>query len=120
MRDKKILVIDDSIFVQSALKGILFGSYEVFFECSGEAALEFLYDRSVDLIILDINMAGIDGFETLRRLRAAGINAPVVFLTSEPKDSGADKAASLGAVGYILKPFDKAELLQTVDSLLAP
>ncbi len=117
MQDKRILVIDDSIFIQASIKELFFRSYQVFFECSGEAALEFLNDRCVDLIILDINMAGMDGFETLQRLRAQGSAAPVVMLTSESED-GEERAMALGATDYITKPFDKNRLKQIVDSLL--
>ncbi len=111
-----VLSIDDSLFIQTAIKEALSSSYELFFECSGEAALEFLSEKDVDIIILDINMAGIDGFETMRRIKQGGHTAPVVFLTSEPREIGEKQALLLGASGYVTKPFNNKELKRLIDS----
>lgn len=112
----RVLSIDDSLFVQKAIKEALSSSYELFFEYSGEAALEFLSENDADIIILDVNMAGIDGFETMRRIKQSGNSAPVIFLTSEPREIGEKQALLLGASGYVTKPFSSQELKRLIDS----
>ncbi len=112
----RVLSIDDSLFIQTSIKEALSGSYELFFEYSGEAALEFLSEQDVDIIILDVNMAGIDGFETMRRIKQSGHTAPVIFLTSEPKEIGEKQALLLGASGYVTKPFNHKEFKSLIDS----
>jgi CheY-like chemotaxis protein len=78
----------------------------------GESALEMLLEEQIDLVLLDIQMPGIDGYETCRRLKSQPdiADIPVVFITAETTATAIDKAYELGAVDYISKPFKPREV----------
>jgi DNA-binding response OmpR family regulator len=88
---------------------------------SGLAALDAVRERPPDVVLLDWMMPGLDGPETCRRLKAAATTAgiPVIFLTAKSQESEIQRGLSLGAVGYITKPFDALTLGQQVKDLLA-
>jgi DNA-binding response OmpR family regulator len=92
--------------------------YTVVLARSGEEGLEIAVGQAPDLVILDVRLPGIDGFEVLRRLRAAGSKAPVLMLTA--RDDEVDKVIGLelGADDYVTKPFGLRELLSRVKALL--
>jgi len=77
---------------------------------SGEEALERLREREFDVVLLDLNMPGIGGMETLRRVRESGASAEVVVLTGYPDVGSAIEAMKLGAYDYLTKPFKLAEV----------
>ena len=85
---------------------------------SGEEGLEFATGQAPDLVVLDVRLPGIDGFEVLRRLRAAGSKAPVLVLTA--RDDEVDKVIGLelGADDYLTKPFGLRELMSRIKALL--
>jgi DNA-binding response OmpR family regulator len=83
----------------------------------GESALASLEQR-FDLIILDIALPGIDGIETLTRLRGQGVGTPVLMLTARSDVSIKVKALDIGADDYLAKPFDVAELLARVKAMV--
>jgi DNA-binding response OmpR family regulator len=88
---------------------------------SGLAALDAVRERPPDVVLLDWMMPGLDGPETCRRLKAAATTAgiPVIFLTAKSQESEIQRGLSLGAVGYITKPFDALTLGQQVKDLLS-
>ena len=92
--------------------------YTVVLARSGEEGLEIAVGQAPDLVLLDVRLPGIDGFEVLRRLRAAGSKAPVLMLTA--RDDEVDKVIGLelGADDYVTKPFGLRELLSRVKALL--
>lgn len=106
----KILIADDDTLVRVAVKKILtmFG-HDVVAAESGQEALA-LIDEDVDVIILDINMPDLDGFETLEILNQREINIPVLFLTGAGSMDYAVKAINLGAYDFLTKPIDDLEL----------
>jgi putative two-component system response regulator len=104
-------------------KAILKDDYNVFPIPSGYKLLEILEKVRPDLILLDIEMPGMNGYETIKKLKAeqktAGI--PVIFLTAGSDTGGEHEGLSLGAVDYIYKPFSPAPFLERIrDQLLAP
>jgi DNA-binding response OmpR family regulator len=116
---KRILAVDDDPSIRSFLKrGLSYEGYAVDVAESGKEALGIARDRAPDLMILDVMMPGIDGFEVLRRMRAAGDGVPVILLTG--KDAPSDQVAGLeiGADDYVIKPISFDVLLARVRALL--
>ncbi|WP_028585767.1 HD domain-containing phosphohydrolase [Desulfogranum mediterraneum] len=106
----KILIADDDTLVRVAIEKILtlFG-HEVVPAQSGQEALELVNDE-FDVIILDINMPGMDGFETLEHLNRKEVDIPVLFLTGAGSMDYAVKAINLGAYDFLTKPIADIEL----------
>lgn len=117
---RKVLVVDDQPQNVRLLQALLEAQgYAVVAASSGEAALAAVTLERPDIVLLDIVMPGIDGYEVCRRLRAdpATRFLPIVMVTASP-DQDKAKAVELGADDFLPKPFDKAELLARVRSLL--
>lgn len=115
----KILIVDDSSSIIQ-LVAILLEEYDTTFARSGEDALSMIEYEAFDLILLDVMMPGIDGFETCIRLRevANGKNVPVVFLTAKDDDESLEKGFEVGGQDYITKPFKNKEFLARVKNNL--
>ena len=114
-----ILIVEDEYAVARGIQYALQQEgYEVAVARSGEEGLEFATSQAPDLIVLDVRLPGIDGFEVLRRLRAAGSKAPVLVLTA--RDDEVDKVIGLelGADDYLTKPFGLRELMSRIKALL--
>ncbi|MBI5481151.1 MAG: sigma-54-dependent Fis family transcriptional regulator [Deltaproteobacteria bacterium] len=86
---------------------------------SGEAALQAARERSPDLVLLDLHLDGIDGIETLRRLRASAPDTPIVIVTGFGNVQVAVKAMRFGATDFVSKPFSNQALMDTIEALLA-
>jgi len=114
-----ILIVEDE---HAVARGIQYAlqqeGYTVALARSGEEGLEIAVGQAPDLVVLDVRLPGIDGFEVLRRLRAAGSKAPVLMLTA--RDDEVDKVIGLelGADDYVTKPFGLRELLSRIKALL--
>jgi DNA-binding response OmpR family regulator len=107
-RASRILVVDDNEGIRSYLASLLeIKGYQVDTAEDGRSALHLLdAGASPDVIILDIMMPGIDGLETLRRLRERGDETPVIMLSVVGNASSIVEAMNLGAMDYLNKPFD--------------
>jgi len=103
----RILIIDDTPMQLVELGRILSSRYEVKIAKSGEEGLKVLKEHHIDLILLDLIMPGMSGFEVLARLKESEetANIPVIFITGSALAEDEAKALSLGAVDYIHKPF---------------
>ena len=115
----KLLLIDDEADVQYSFRRI-FDSPEVALTTasSGEEGLALIDQLRPDLVITDLRMAGIDGLETLRRLRQAHPKLLVILMTAYGSSQTAIEAMKLGAYDYLLKPFDVPKLKQVVFAAL--
>ncbi|SES96044.1 two-component system response regulator [Paenibacillus sp. NFR01] len=111
-----ILVVDDTPDNITLLSGLLKEQYKVKVATSGEKALQLASAAPPDLILLDIMMPGMDGYETCRRLKAdeALVDIPVIFLTAREEVEEENKAFEAGAVDYIIKPISAPVLLSRV------
>src|SRR6266568_5879679 len=115
----RLLVIDDEADVQYSFQRI-FDSPEVELTTasSGEEALRIIPKLKPDLVILDRRMGGIDGLETLRRIRQMDAKLQVIFMTAYGTTQTAIEAMKLGAYDYLVKPFDVPKLKEVVLSAL--
>lgn len=117
---KCILVVDDSAanlkFVESALQN----TYKLILVKSGEQALKYLQKNSVDLVLLDILMPQMDGFEVYTEIRKTENNAnvPVVFLTADADADNEIKCLEMGAVDFIRKPFIPEVVLNRINHII--
>lgn len=106
MSNSSILIVDDDNNVRITIRRVL---EKENMECteasSGEEALDLLECRNFDLVILDINMDDMDGFEVLSTMRRSGIDTPVIFLSGRTEDYDIILGLGLGADDYITKPF---------------
>jgi two-component system, sensor histidine kinase and response regulator len=109
-----ILIVDDNPQNLQVLGKILQeNNYKIEFSISGEAALNWVKTKKFDLILLDINMPGLNGFEVCRRMRSNPEmdNVPIIFLSADADRESILKGFELGAQDYVTKPFDSRELL---------
>lgn len=106
----KILLVDDVPGNIKTLKAILGRDYKLFISTTGQGALEIATSRAVDLILLDVIMPEMDGFEVCRRLKANATSAdiPIIFVTAKHEETDETKGFELGAVDYITKPISPA------------
>src|SRR5512147_784246 len=119
--NSRILVVDDTPANIQALAGTLKErGYQISVATNGKQALEIVERVHPDLILLDVMMPEMDGFETCRRLKASegtrGI--PVIFLTAKTEVEDIVKGFEVGAVDYVAKPFNPHELLARVSTHL--
>jgi DNA-binding response OmpR family regulator len=115
----KVLVVDDDPELLPLLAFALRqGGWLVIEAASGEQALAAFGDERPDLVVLDVNLPGIDGFEVLRRLRADGATAPVLMLTVRGGEEDVVRGLDLGADDYLTKPFSPRTLLARLRALL--
>ena len=121
MRKAKIMVVDDDAQSRELMEAMLVpNGYEVITASDGSKALVTIPVKKPDLILLDIMMPCLDGYATLSKIKENKTisNIPVVMLTSVGFNLNKELALRLGAAGYITKPVDLTELLNTISRLL--
>lgn len=115
----KLLVAEDEPKTGTYLQqGLSEAGFNVDRVMTGTDALQYALSESYDLLILDVMMPGLDGWEVLRQLRTGGKDVPVLFLTARDGVDDRVKGLELGADDYLIKPFAFAELLARVRTLL--
>ena len=115
---EKILIIDDDVQLSQLIEEFLNTfNYEVKIIHEPESALKFLKKNTMDLIILDIMLPGIDGFQALRKIREDS-QIPVIMLTARGEVTDKIVGLELGADDYLSKPFEPRELLARIQSIL--
>lgn len=115
----KLLLVDDDAELSSMLEQILTKEgYQLTLAADGETGLHRALSGSYDLILLDVMLPGIDGFQLLQRLRQQLRNTPVLMLTARGDDDDRVKGLELGADDYLPKPFNPRELVARVKALL--
>lgn len=113
----RILVVDDEEQIRALLTSTLrFSGYDVVTASDGTEALDHVPDA--DLVVLDVGMPGLDGFDVLRLLRARGATTPVLVLTARDDVDERVRGLRLGADDYVTKPFSIAEVVARVEALL--
>jgi two-component system alkaline phosphatase synthesis response regulator PhoP len=116
--NKKILVIEDDPGIQLSIQDEFESEgYDVLASDDGENGLRMILDKKPDLVILDIMLPGLDGYEVCKRLRKEGNNTPVIMLTVKDKEIDKVLGLEFGADDYVTKPFSLRELLARVKSI---
>jgi DNA-binding response OmpR family regulator len=116
-----ILLVDDNPQNLQVLGKLLQEEkYEIEFAVNGEATLEWLKNKHFDLILLDLNMPGMNGFEVCKIIRSDNemCEIPIIFLSAESERESILKGFEVGAQDYVTKPFDSRELLARVKTQL--
>lgn len=113
-----LLIEDDEGIVRFLRRALSYEGYVVEVATSGEEGLEKARAEKPDLIILDVMLPGIDGFEVCRRLRAEDVSTPVLMLTARTAVQDRVEGLDMGADDYLVKPFQLEELLARMRALL--
>jgi len=118
---KKILIVDDEPNIVMSLEYTFKkNNFEVFIARDGQEALDILKNFLPDVIILDIRMPNVDGYDALEQIRKDERlkHCKVIFLTAKNKESDVQKGLSLGANLYMTKPFSIKKLVEQVNELI--
>jgi two-component system KDP operon response regulator KdpE len=115
----RVLIVDDEPPIRRFLRTSLgYEGYQVLEAENGQEALDAFRRNAVDVLVLDLGLPDIDGFEVIRRLREVGSAVPIIILSSRTDEAGKVKALDLGADDYVSKPFGVDELLARVRAAL--
>jgi len=116
---KRILVADDEESLRYLITETLeLGDYEILQARDGEEAFRLAIESKPDLILLDMMMPKMTGFEVTQALRERGETTTIVLLTARSQKESREKGLELGANYYLIKPFSPLELLNLVDTIL--
>jgi two-component system OmpR family response regulator len=117
--EARLLVVDDEPNIVELLSASLrFSGFHVLSAGDGRTALKLARQERPDLIVLDVMMPGMDGFEVVRRLRSEGLRCPVVFLTAKDGTDAKIQGLTLGGDDYVTKPFSLEEVIARIRAVL--
>ena len=115
----RILLVEDDLILSETLSELLQDEgYEVTLATSGNQALEVTYEYNFEIMLFDVNIGDLNGFELLKTLREAGNEIPCIFLTSLSDIASLSRGFEVGADDYLKKPFDFDELLVRIQAIL--
>jgi len=122
MIKKKILIVDDELSICLLLENFLSKDYDVFTSHDGHEALDWLEENLPDVIISDIQMSKMNGYEFLTKVRQRGFtkHTPFIMLSARSESNERIKCYKLGAQDYLTKPFNPDELEELVKKNLFP
>jgi len=118
---KTVLIVDDEEYIVTSLEYVVKSAgYETVIAYDGEQAMEKVTATVPDLLILDVMMPKLDGFEVCEKIRANPLwkSIRIIMLTAKGRDSEREKGMSLGADAYMTKPFSTRDILKRVEELL--
>ncbi len=116
---QRVLVVDDEPPIRRFLRtGLSAQGYHVIEAEDGAQARNMLRQNAVDVIVLDLGLPGVDGFEIIKQLREQGSSIPIIVLSSRTDEAGKVRALDLGADDYVTKPFGMDELLARLRTAL--
>jgi len=118
-RKIRILIVEDEAAIRTGLMDVLvYHGYDVKFAADGQSGLDMALSGRFDLILLDVMLPGMDGFEICNRIRAQDRDQPIIMLTARSTDEDIIQGLSLGADDYVAKPFSVAQLVLRVQAVL--
>ena len=117
---RHILIVDDNTTNLKTAASVLESEYTLSMAKSGKQALNFLKKNKPDLILLDILMPDMDGYETMEKIKLnpETSSIPIIFLTADTEPGSEARGLSNGAVDYITKPFNKEAMLGRIEHVL--
>lgn len=118
---KKILVVDDDPYILMSLEYLMKkNGYQVMIARNGSEALDLVVNKMPDIILLDIMMPDVDGYEICRQIKKSEKlkDIKVVFMSAKSKEADIQKGYDLGASFYITKPFSTRDMLKQINALL--
>ncbi|MNS22977.1 Response regulator MprA [compost metagenome] len=118
MRSGILIIDDDEKIISMLRRGLAFEGYDVYSAHNGMEGLQMMLTADPDLVVLDVMMPQVDGFEVCRRIREGGSSVPILMLTAKDEVENRVKGLDLGADDYLVKPFALEELLARVRALL--
>ena len=113
-----LVVEDDPAILRGLADNLAFESYDVVTATDGETAYRLIHERKPDLVLLDLMLPNLSGYELCRKVRSEGVEIPIVMLTARGEESDRVLGLDLGADDYITKPFSVRELLARVRAVL--
>ncbi|HIP12565.1 MAG TPA: response regulator transcription factor [Arcobacter sp.] len=117
--NKKILLLEDDIALNETIVDYFESlNYDISYVYDGNSAIETIYENNFDLLLLDVNVPDINGFEILKSIREEGINTPAIFITSLNSLDNVEDGFNSGCDDYIRKPFALKELKLRVETIL--
>jgi len=118
-KEASLLVVEDDPNILELLSASLrFAGFDVATATSGSAAVNAARDKRPDLVVLDVMLPDLDGFEVIRRMRDGGVRTPVVFLTARDATDDKIRGLTLGGDDYVTKPFSLEELTARIRAVL--
>ena len=118
MRRSILIIEDDLVMLRGLTDNFKSRGFDVLTASDGEEAVQLATTGDADLILLDIMLPRVDGYEICRRVRAAGLQTPIVMLTAKGQENDVVRGLESGADDYVVKPFSIRELIARVDALL--
>ena len=116
---QKILIVDDEVNILMSLEYLLKRKgYTVYIARNGNEAMALADENQPDLVLLDIMMPDVDGYEVCQFLKAKAQAPKVIFLSAKSKKTDIEKGYAVGADLYLLKPFSTRQLVQEIKTLL--
>lgn len=120
MRDLTILLVDDEIeFVTTLAERLQLRGFQVDIAIDGNDALQRFSNSDYDIVVLDILMPGMSGFDVIKEMKKIKFDTPVILLTGHGATKEGMEGMSLGAFDYLMKPIDIDELIQKFESAVA-
>jgi two-component system response regulator RegX3 len=118
-RKTRLLIVEDEAAIRTGLVDVfVYHGYEVDFAADGPGGLDKALHGNFDLVLLDVMLPGMDGFEICNRIRARDRDQPVIMLTARSNDEDIIQGLSLGADDYVAKPFSVTQLVLRVQAVL--
>jgi DNA-binding response OmpR family regulator len=118
-RKTRLLIVEDEVAIRTGLTDLfVFHGYEVEAAADGREGLRKALGGGYDLLLLDVMLPGVDGFEICNRVRAADPEQPIVMLTAKTSDEDIVRGLTLGADDYVAKPFSVTQLVLRVQAVL--
>lgn len=120
MIKKKILIVDDELSIRQFLNDVFIAEgFSVLEAANGDEALKILQHESIDVVVMDLRMPGHDGMETLKEFKRINLHTKVIIMTGYATVNTAVEAMKLGAVDYLVKPFENDELVARVKAAIS-